>query len=190
MEYTGTIDDVDELINPRMLAHHFLGPEPSPYVLRTIAKEEKSKYSSFRTLVFLLLVSLLTPYSWWSFVEMATKFNQELYAKMRAKKNEPLSNLAQKRPRAAKKVMETTTSTLVTFDPKAASPTASVKEITPCPKKAHGGGKGKSKVDANIWDDATTVMGRAHNVVIPKELKDLNSVPSHELVSRHIHKLV
>ena len=63
-EYTGTIDDVDKLINPKMLAHRFLGPEPSPYVLRIIAKEEKSKYSSFRTLVFLLLVLLLTPCSW------------------------------------------------------------------------------------------------------------------------------
>ena len=28
-----------------------------------------------------------------SFAEMTTKFNQEMYAKMRAKKNEPLSNL-------------------------------------------------------------------------------------------------
>ena len=121
---------------------------------------------------------------------MATKFNQELYAKMRAKKNEPLSSLAQKHPRAAKEVVETTASTPVASNPKATSPTTSVKEITPCPKKAHGGDKGKSKVDASIWDDAATAIGRAHNVVIPKELKGLNSIPSHELVSRHIHKLV
>ena len=31
-----------------------------------------------------------------SFVEMTTKFNQEMYAKMRVKKNEPLSNLEEK----------------------------------------------------------------------------------------------
>ena len=97
-KYAGTIDDFDELIDPKMLACHFLGPKPSPYVLRAIAKEEKSKYSSFRTLVFLLLVLLLTSCLWWSFAEMATKFNQELYAKMRVKKNEPLSSLAQKLP--------------------------------------------------------------------------------------------
>ena len=63
-EYASTIDDFDELIDPKMLACHFLGPKPSPYVLRTIAKEEKSKYLSFRTLVFLLLVLLLTSYLW------------------------------------------------------------------------------------------------------------------------------
>lgn len=63
-EYASTIDDFDELIDPKMLACHFLGPKPSPYVLRTIAKEEKSKYSSFRTLVFLLLVLLLTSCLW------------------------------------------------------------------------------------------------------------------------------
>ena len=120
---------------------------------------------------------------------MATKFNQELYAKMRAKKNEPLSSLAQKHPRAAKEVVETTASTPVASNPKATSPTTSIKEITPDSKKARGD-KGKSKVDASIWDDAATAIGRAHNVVIPKELKGLNSIPSHELVSRYIHKLV
>ena len=39
VDYTKTIEDFDELIVPRMLAHHFLGPEPSLYVLRTTAIE-------------------------------------------------------------------------------------------------------------------------------------------------------
>ena len=43
-DYTKTIDDFDELINPRTLARYFLGPEPSPYVLRAIANEEKSEF--------------------------------------------------------------------------------------------------------------------------------------------------
>ena len=86
-EYAGTIDDFDELIDPKTLAHHFLGPEPSPYVLRSIAREVKSKYSSFSALVFLLLVLLLLSCLRWSFAKMATKFNQELYAKLREKKN-------------------------------------------------------------------------------------------------------
>ena len=86
--------------------------------------------------------------------------------------------------------METIASTLVAFNPKATSPAAFVEEITPRLKKAHGSDKGKSKVDSNIWDDATIAMGRAHNVVTLEELKGLNSIPSHELVSRHVHKLI
>nr|POE89201.1 hypothetical protein CFP56_57122 [Quercus suber] len=42
----------------------------------------------------------------------------------------------------------------------------------------------------NVWDDPATALGRAHNVITSDELKSLSSVPSHELVSRHIHKLV
>lgn len=86
--------------------------------------------------------------------------------------------------------METSASTPVASDPKTASPTASVEEITPRLNRAHGGDKGKSKVDSSFWNDVSIAMGRAHNVVTPKELKGLNSVPSHELVSSHIYKLV
>lgn len=89
-----------------------------------------------------------------------------------------------------KEVVETTASTSIAFDPKATSLIASIKKITPRPKKAHGGDKGKSKVDASIWDDTTTTMGRAHNDVTLEKLKGLNFVPSHELLSHHIHKLV
>ena len=39
VDYTKTIEDFDKLIVPRTLAHHFLGPEPSLYVLRTTAIE-------------------------------------------------------------------------------------------------------------------------------------------------------
>ena len=74
-EYMSTVDNFDELIDPRTLARHFLEPEPSPYVLREIAREEKSKYLLFSTPVLLLPVSLLTSCLWWSFIEMATKFN-------------------------------------------------------------------------------------------------------------------
>ena len=63
-EYAGTVDDFDELIDPKTLACHFLGPEPSPYVLRSMAREVKSKYSSFSALVFLLLVLLLLSCLW------------------------------------------------------------------------------------------------------------------------------
>ena len=36
IKYARTIDDFDELIDPRMLARHCLGPEPSLYVLSTL----------------------------------------------------------------------------------------------------------------------------------------------------------
>ena len=39
--YASTIEDFDELVNSRMLAHHCLGPEPSLYVLRVIDREER-----------------------------------------------------------------------------------------------------------------------------------------------------
>lgn len=42
----------------------------------------------------------------------------------------------------------------------------------------------------SIWDDPTTALGRAHNVVTDDELKGLSSIPSHELLNHHIHKLV
>lgn len=47
--------------------------------------------------------------------------------------------------------------------------------FTPRPKRARGNDKGKSKID---------------NVITPDELRILSVVPSHELVNRHVHKLV
>lgn len=81
-------------------------------------------------------------------------------------------------------------STPISFNPKAASPAISIEEITPRPKRAHGGDKGKSKVDSNVWDDAAIAMGRAHNVITPDELKSLSVVPLYELVNPHVHKLI
>ena len=43
VEYASTIDDFDDLEDPRTLARHYSGPEPSPYVLHAICCEEKSK---------------------------------------------------------------------------------------------------------------------------------------------------
>jgi len=43
VEYASTIDDFDDLVDLQTLAYHCLGPEPSPYILRAICHEEKSK---------------------------------------------------------------------------------------------------------------------------------------------------
>jgi len=56
------------------------------------------------------------------FVEMTTKFNQEMYAKLRVRKNEPLSSIDQKPPKVTKEVVETTTSTPIASNPKTISP--------------------------------------------------------------------
>ena len=45
VRYASTIDDFDELVDPRTLARHCLGSEPSHYVLCAICQEEKSKLS-------------------------------------------------------------------------------------------------------------------------------------------------
>ncbi|KAL0010999.1 hypothetical protein SO802_006107 [Lithocarpus litseifolius] len=42
----------------------------------------------------------------------------------------------------------------------------------------------------SAWTDLATALGQAHNVISADELKALASVPSHELVSCHIHKLM
>ena len=62
---------------------------------------------------------------------MTMKFNQEMYAKMRARKNEPLSNL---RKRVVRVMEKGTPITLVTSIPevtRTTSPATSVEEITP-----------------------------------------------------------
>ena len=50
--------------------------------------------------------------------------------------------------------------------------------------------KGKGKVGKSISEDPSTALEWAHNVITDNELKGLSSIPSHELVSCHIHKLV
>nr|POF21703.1 hypothetical protein CFP56_26365 [Quercus suber] len=59
---------------------------------------------------------------------------------------------------------------------------------TATPQLTHA--RGKTKVGMSAWDDHATALGRAHNVITSDELKGSSSIPSHELVSRHIHKLV
>ena len=43
VKYASTIEDFYELVDPRTLACHCLGLEPSPYVLRAIDREERKR---------------------------------------------------------------------------------------------------------------------------------------------------
>ena len=68
--------------------------------------------------------------------EMMTKFNQEMYAHIKVKKNKPLSSIGQRRVRVIQK--ETTENGSFSPAPKevrVALPIASPEEITPHPKK-------------------------------------------------------
>ncbi|KAK9991205.1 hypothetical protein SO802_026190 [Lithocarpus litseifolius] len=118
IECMKTINDFDDLVDLRTLAHHCLGLKPSAYVLRAIKIEEK---------------------------KMTTKFNQEMYAKMRAKKNEPLSNLRKRVIHVVEKGTPVTSATSVPEVTRIASPTTSVEEITPRTKKPRLASKGKEK---------------------------------------------
>ena len=43
VKYARTIKDFDELVDPRMLACHCLGPEPSPCIFRALDREERKR---------------------------------------------------------------------------------------------------------------------------------------------------
>lgn len=86
---------VDDLVDSQTLACCCLGPEPSAFVLWAIAIKEKSE--CYHTLLFFSFFSFFFKcFFFFSFIEMTTKFNQEIYAKMRAKKNEPFSTLGKR----------------------------------------------------------------------------------------------
>ena len=42
LDFALTIDDFDELVDSLSLYNHFLGPEPSAYILGLILREERS----------------------------------------------------------------------------------------------------------------------------------------------------
>ena len=46
IKYARTIDNFDELVDPRTLARHCLGPEPSLYVFQAIDREQRKRESS------------------------------------------------------------------------------------------------------------------------------------------------
>ena len=43
---------------------------------------------------------------------------------------------------------------------------------------------------SNIWANAEAAMTRANELLTPEEMKEISLVPSHEMVSQHVHKLV
>ena len=119
---------------------------------------------------------------------MATRYSKDKYARVKNLKNEPLSHLnLRSKKRKLDEGKDETPSPSSLFDTPS-SPTPSFEMITFSPPTTHS--KGKAKIGKSVWEDPATALGRAHNVITNDELKGLSSIPSHELVNRHIHKLV
>ena len=127
---------------------------------------------------------------------MTTKFNKDMYAKIKGKKNEPLSNIGQKTLRITnkekekeKEVAERGSSTLTLDEGWTASPAISIEEVL-APKRWKMGDKGKEKVGSSVWADAGVAMALANKLLTPEEEKEISRVPSHEMVSQYVHKLM
>ena len=119
---------------------------------------------------------------------MATIYSKDKYARIKDLKNEPLAKLtfdSKKRKFGDEKVDAAPSPTVNVAPP---SPTPSLEVTAVTPPLTHS--KGESKIGMSVWDDLATALGRAHNVITNDELKGLLSIPSHELVSRHIHKFM
>ena len=132
---------------------------------------------------------------------MTSKFNKEMYKKIKEKKNEPLSNIGQRKLRfmdkekereREKEIVERGSSTpaLELEEGQAASPSVSIEEVARPLKKQKVGSKGKEKIGSSVWSDVEAAMDRANELLTPREMKEISSIPSHKMVSHHVHKLV
>ena len=128
--------------------------------------------------------------------EMTTKFNKDMYARMRNKKDEPLSAIGTKFVRITDRgapILAALLSSPTSVPTGVASPTSSVEELTPRNKRLRVGEKQKEKVDSrpsSIWDDAGVSVARAQDIFSTDEMKVFSGVPTDDVVRRHLHKFV
>ena len=131
---------------------------------------------------------------------MTTKFIKDMYAKMRAKKDEPLSNIGKKAVRITGRGSPAVLATSVTpvvsgvEMTRTASPSTSIEELlTPASNQPRLSSNEKEKVDSRtstIWSDERLAVDWAHGIITVKDLKVFTGVPSNIVASRHIHRLV
>ena len=79
---------------------------------------------------------------------------------------------------------------ILEFDGQEASPGVSVEEVARPLKRLKVRGKGKEKVGSNVWSDAEAAVDRVNEFFTLGKMKEISSTPSHEMVSRHVHKLM
>ena len=100
IEYAKAIESWEDLVDPRTLAFYCLGSDPSAYVLRLIKIEGKMSKSWVRQYCIRLKEKILFFLFFFDkcflLAEMTTKFNKDMYARMRGKKDEPLFALRTK----------------------------------------------------------------------------------------------
>ena len=130
---------------------------------------------------------------------MTTKFNKDMYAKMRAKKDEPLASIGKKVIRVTGKGPSAVASVDATpivpgvEGARVASPATSVEEIpTPSSKRPRLSAKDKEKerMGSSIFDDEGVAVERAHNIVKVEDLKVFSGVPVNVVASQHVHKIM
>ena len=126
---------------------------------------------------------------------MTTKFNKDMYARMRGKKDEPLSALGTKSVRITDRgaPILALPSSPTSAPARGASSTPSVDEVPPRNKRLKAGEKQKEKVDSRpscVWDDAGVSVARAQETFSADELKVFSGVPADDVARRHLHKLM
>ena len=128
--------------------------------------------------------------------EMMTKFNKNMYARMRSKKEEPLSAIGTKSVRITDKgvpILAALPSSPTFVPAGVVSPTPSVEELPPRNKRLIVGEKQKEKVDStpsSVWDDAEVSVARAQDTFSADEIKVFSGVSADDIVRRHLHKLI
>ena len=131
---------------------------------------------------------------------MTTKYNKDMYAKMRSKKDETLSSIGKKGVRVIGKgpsVTPVTSATPIVSAVKTvrmASPATSVEEIpTPSSKRLSTSGREREKANSHsstVWSDGGLAMDRAHGVVTAEDLKALIGVSFNVVANQQVHKLI
>ena len=127
---------------------------------------------------------------------MITKFNKDMYARIRSKKDEPLSALGTKSVCITDRgvpILATLPSSSTSAPARVASPTPSVEELPPRNKRLRVGEKQKEKVDfrpSSVWDNAGVSVARAQDTFSADELKVFSGVLVDDVARRHLHKLV
>ena len=122
----------------------------------------------FQVFLFFFFFSFFNKYS--ILAEITTKFNKDMHAKMRSKKDEPLSSIGKKRVRVTGKGPSVTPVTSATpivstvETVRTASPATSKEEIpTPSLKRLRTSGREREKADSHsstVWSDGGQAMDR------------------------------
>ena len=131
-----------------------------------------------------------------SLAEMTTKFNKDMYARMKSKKDEPFSAIGAKSVRVTERwtpILTALPSTPTPVTVGTTLPTPLVEELTPQHKKPRTADKQKEKLDSrssSVWDDAGVALAHAHNVFSIDDMKAFSGVFANEVIGHHLHKLV